>query len=87
MHDKAGLFDPSYKYAGDWEMWLRAVSNGSDFKCVPGVHGLYYHNPVGLSTDKSRHQKKFKEEQSIFHDYRSVFGEQNYSDFKEYFAK
>jgi len=51
MHEKYGYFDESYKVAGDYEMWLRAVSHGSQFMKVHGVYGLYYENPQGLSTN------------------------------------
>lgn len=32
VHEKYGLFDDSFNSAGDWEMWLRAASQGSQFK-------------------------------------------------------
>lgn len=52
MHDKYGFFDESFFSAGDYEMWLRAVSKGGVFKKIPQlITGLYYHNPQGLSTD------------------------------------
>lgn len=50
MHGKYGLFDETYKSAGDWEMWLRAVEGGAKFLKVDGVYGLFYINPQGLST-------------------------------------
>ena len=86
MHDKAGSFNKKYKFAGDWEMWLRAVKAGAQFKRVEGVHGLYYFNPTGLSTDKSREKEKFAEEKSIFHEYGDLFGQKNYNQYKEYFS-
>jgi glycosyltransferase involved in cell wall biosynthesis len=51
MHEKYGFFDETYKYAGDYEMWLRAVSRGSRFIKASGVYGLYYRNPLGLSSN------------------------------------
>lgn len=50
MHEKYGYFDETYKSAGDFEMWLRAVQGGAQFKKINGVYGLYYSNPAGLST-------------------------------------
>lgn len=85
MHDKTGVFNENYKSAGDWEMWLRAVKGGSKFKRVEGIHGLYYHNPVGLSTDETRSKEKFEEEKSVFYEYKDVFGEDNYDLHKRYF--
>ena len=40
-------------------MWLRAVRNGSKFSKLPGVYGLYYMNPQGLSTNFETQKEKF----------------------------
>ncbi len=51
IHKRYGLFDSSFKSAGDLEMWLRiAVFGDVKFKRVDGVYGLYYWNPTGLSS-------------------------------------
>lgn len=50
LHEKSGMFDPSYKIAGDWDMWLRAALKGSQFMKVNKTLGLCYNNPKGLST-------------------------------------
>lgn len=52
LHEKYGFFDASYKSAGDWELWLRAVSKGAKFLKVDGAFGLFYVNPKGLSTQQ-----------------------------------
>jgi glycosyltransferase involved in cell wall biosynthesis len=49
LHEKCGYFDESYKSAGDWEMWLRAVEHGSVFKKINGVYAVFYWNSTGLS--------------------------------------
>jgi hypothetical protein len=87
MHGDIGLFNEEYKFAGDWDMWLRAVKNGSKFSRVEGEHGLYYHNPAGLTTDITRQKEKFEEERGVFHEYRDVFGENNYESHKGYFSQ
>ena len=51
MHDKNGLFDESFKSAGDYEFWLRCVNTGSNFGRLNQVLGAYYVNPKGMSTD------------------------------------
>ncbi len=53
MHEKYGYFSESFSSAGDYEMWVRAVSQGAKFKKIPGVLSLIYVNPQGLSTDLS----------------------------------
>ena len=74
MHENIGLFDTKYKSAGDWEMWLRAVRNGSKFSKIPGVYGLYYSNPKGLSTDPEKQKERFGEEREVFWKYVDLFG-------------
>jgi len=87
MHDKAGYFDESFRYAGDHEMWLRAVRNGSQFKRVFGVHGLYYMNPDGLSTSDANAVKRYKEEQKVFWEYADIFGLKVTNKYRDYFSR
>ena len=87
MHDKTGMFDESYRSAGDWEMWLRAVRAGSKFKKVNKVCGIYYMNPNGLSTNAETQKEKFKEEQKVFWEYTDVFGKNVTSQYKDYFSR
>ena len=87
MHDKSGLFDSSYKFAGDWEMWLRAVKNGSKFKKVRGPLGLYHHNPEGLTTDPAKRDEKFSEEKKVFFENKDVFGEEKFIEYLGYFSQ
>lgn len=65
MHQKYGFFDEKLKYAGDWEMWLRAVENRAIFLKIDGVYVLYYENPNGLSTDKTFMPKILEEHRAI----------------------
>jgi GT2 family glycosyltransferase len=86
MHDKAGYFDASYSSAGDWEMWLRAIKNGSKFKKVYGSHGLYYINPDGLSTSAENKAKKHAEEKEVFWKYVGLYKQSKEFEWhKEYF--
>jgi len=87
MHKKAGLFDDSYKFAGDWEMWLRAVRNGSRFMMIEGVYGLYYHNPTGLTTDPKKRKHKFLEEKKVFWEYTDVYGQKAVAQYGEHFKR
>tara|TARA_B100000214_G_scaffold375570_1_gene362774 strand:- start:188 stop:1819 length:1632 start_codon:yes stop_codon:yes gene_type:complete len=89
MHDKAGSFDESLKSAGDWEMWLRAVDSGSKFKKVPGVHGLYFMNPEGMSTtnDKEKAIARFSEEKDVFWKYSHIFGKENVEKYRRHFSQ
>ncbi len=85
MHEKCGFFDEKYKYAGDWDLWLRAVKTGSRFKKIQKVLGIYYNNPNGLSTSAKNLVDKFKEEKEIFNKNKDVFGERNVKMFEGYF--
>jgi glycosyltransferase involved in cell wall biosynthesis len=74
IHDNDMMFDASFKSAGDWEMWLRAIDNGSTFARIPGIYGMYYMNPTGLSTNPETQKEKQMEEKSVFDKYSHIFG-------------
>ena len=84
MNTKYGMFNEKLNFAGDWEMWLRAVSKGAKFKKIHQVLGLYYYNPEGLSTSSEKQQQRFSEEKEIFHNYSEIFGP-NYERYRGYF--
>jgi hypothetical protein len=50
LHAELGLFDSSYQSAGDWEFWLRCLSNGKNFFKINTPHAAYFQNPRGIST-------------------------------------
>lgn len=52
LHDEFGKFNNKYKICGDYDMWLRAISKGANFKSINSETCLYYRNPEGLSTSK-----------------------------------
>ena len=69
VHEKYGKFDEKYRSAGDWEMWLRAASQGSKFKKIQTTLGLYYFNPEGISTNPENFSWKQKEEAEVYEKY------------------
>ena len=50
LHEKIGLFNTRYKSAGDYELWLRAMLDGSKFLKIEEALATYYNNPFGIST-------------------------------------
>ncbi|MDI3382359.1 glycosyltransferase [Xenophilus aerolatus] len=50
LHDELGLFDTSYRSAGDYDFWLRCVEKKKCFFKMNDPHVVYYVNPEGLST-------------------------------------
>jgi len=72
IHEENGLFDEKYRSAGDWEMWLRAAANGSVFKKMDDVVGLYYFNPTGVSTNPDNFGWKREEEKGIYEKYANM---------------
>ncbi len=85
VHTKTGNFDEKYKYAGDWDMWLRMVREGSKFKKIEQGLGIYYFNPEGLSTSADNHREKFKEEREVFNKNKDIFGDRITNMFEGYF--
>jgi len=75
LHKENGLFNPKYKSAGDWDMWLRSALNGSIYKKINDVLGLYYFNPKGISTNVENVGWKREEEKEIFLKYKKIYDE------------
>lgn len=87
LHYKIGGYRNEILHGGDWEFYLRAVKNGSRFKKIDILVGLYYANPNGLSTSNNEKivKERRKSEQQIFEEYKDVFGEKVYQQYKPYF--
>lgn len=66
LHDKYGKFDDKYKSAGDWELANRWAVAGVKAKKLPDILGLYYFNPVGISTNPENFKWKQVEEREIY---------------------
>lgn len=45
-----GMFNPDFWITGDYEMWCRMQSKGAKFYKVDDTMGVYFKNPVGVST-------------------------------------
>ena len=73
LHDRFGAFEGKYGFAGDWEFWLRCAFGGAKFEKANQVLGIYYFNPVGISTNKETESSKKKEEFEIFKKYQKLF--------------
>lgn len=58
LHQKIGLFDETFKCAGDWEFWMRAAKAGANFKRVNRITGLNYNGPETLSNKQSLIHKR-----------------------------
>lgn len=65
IHDICGKFDLSYKSAGDYDMWMKALYNNIKFKNLEETVGLYYFNPLGLSTNPEFRKAVMQEELQI----------------------
>jgi len=82
IHEKNGFIDQeSCDFADDWEMRLRAVSEGSQFKKVDKTVGLCLQ---GGRSQQTHNVAQRREEAQIFYKYWHVFGK-NFGTFKTYF--
>lgn len=65
-HARCGYFIEYFSSSASLEMWNRMVSRGMKFKKIPGLSGVYYLNPKGVSTDKAVEKvNKRKKEDAI----------------------
>lgn len=70
LHKEVGLFDESYKSAGDWEFWLRCASSDKKFGQLKDAISIYYQNPNGIST--SANSPDFEEQKFIRRKYKNL---------------
>lgn len=57
FHDRYGMFDEIFSSSGDFAMWVRAASQGSQFKKIDRFLTLFYVNPSGLSTQNTNSRR------------------------------
>lgn len=48
LHIKHGFFDESFTFAADFDFWNRVVSQGSRFKKLSFINGLFYQDPCDI---------------------------------------
>jgi hypothetical protein len=51
IHNICGKFDTFYHSAADYDMWMKVLRNNIKFKNIEEIVGLYYSNPLGISTN------------------------------------
>jgi len=73
LHAEFGEFSEDYFSCSDWDFWLRCCFGGKKFAKLDEVLGLYYMNPVGLSTNKDTERAKVKQEMEVFKKYQRRF--------------
>ncbi len=77
IHGKNGVFDESLKSAADGDLWMRCAANGSKFKMIKEILGLYYFNPNGASTNSENSTERQEEERRIKQKYIDILNGQN----------
>jgi hypothetical protein len=65
IHSVCGKFDTSYNSAADYDMWMKALQNNIKFKNIEEIVGLYYFNPLGISTNLKFRERTLQEELEI----------------------
>lgn len=81
INEKCGFFNETYKFANDWEMWLRAVNQGYVFKKNDKKLGLYL---SGGRSQQDFNKEQRREEAEIFFKFSNIFGD-NYKKYYNYF--
>ncbi len=73
LHEKFGYFDESYFIQGDFEMWLRLLSNKIEFLRIPKVTGLALINKGGLSHSPKHKKVRLLEHNKIGAKYKDFY--------------
>jgi glycosyltransferase involved in cell wall biosynthesis len=72
LHERIGLFDESFVFAGDYEFWMR-IAEVAPMRHIPDALGLYYDNPDGLSrVAPGKTRERVRIVQRYLHCYRDV---------------
>ena len=75
LHGRFGYFNQAYTIAGDWDFWLRCAFGGAMFKKHPEILGIYYPNPVGMSSNPEHESDLFQQQREIFSNYKQKYFE------------
>lgn len=70
LHDRFGMFESKLKSAGDYEFWMRAISQGACFLKMKETTVGYFLNPNGMSTNSN--SPSTGEEVELQNQYRSL---------------
>lgn len=63
--DRQLRFDPAFRHAEDWDLWLRLLAAGRALVCVPDAVVRYRRHPDGLTSDltaMARAQRRLHEQ-------------------------
>jgi len=67
LHWRYGLFDESFTVAGDYEFWLRCVSQGEKMCYIDKPLGLYLSRPDSLEhRDREKHKEERKRIKALY---------------------
>lgn len=69
VHKKNGYFNTKFKHCANWQMWLKAVKNGSRFKKIDGQYTLFYADPNSSENSQEINQ----ENASITQEYENLW--------------
>ena len=72
IHEKFGYFSNWFTSAGDWEFFLRIAKANLIFKYMDITVGVYYLNPLGLSTRQINDNREL-ENKFILENYSEIF--------------
>jgi hypothetical protein len=72
LHDKSGLFEEKFRSAGDWCFFLKAASEGANYKKIEDILGLYYFSPRGISTNVENFKWKREEEKEVYNRFKDI---------------
>lgn len=76
LHDRFGYFEEEkYVSGSDWDFWLRCAFGGAKMKLIHKILGIYYRNPVGVSSDPKNLKRNINEINKIRSYYMNKYNE------------
>ena len=61
IHERFGIFDTSYFSGADYDMWFRVLKGGGKLSKLDIFTGVYYRNPIGISSNEENLKKAIQE--------------------------
>jgi len=70
IHERFGKFDENYFSAADYDMWFKVLKGGGSLQNLEKLIGVYYRNPIGISSSNNSFSKALDEVKQLREKYK-----------------